>query len=352
MTQNIVKALAEYSGGFFLRDQTSWTCIRESDSVNVLRHPVEVWFQGGKLTADSAAEIVSILKQVPKVTGIRFLGTEVTDAVRDQLRKACPTASIERATVHDHTESEELAARYKERRVEFEKRFNTYTSVPGSEATEQSPSRRYELTTTAYTAGPSTWGFSRGIVVDPTTGETIADIHRNYGAFWHAWVMHPNGNEYLLCGEDYQGQTIVNLSQREVHTHFPEVGYNGSGFCWAQVFPSPDGLVLAVDGCNWACPYDLVFFDFRNPDVLPYPELGRTTDIVDSKGWKDNATFVLTRDIAIRKADGIPFDSLPEEEQDRLESDDSLLDYRAVELEILRPVLEAVDGSELSDMTP
>jgi hypothetical protein len=351
MKLDIVKALAEHSGGFFLRDQNSWTRVQESDSRKVLRQPVEVWFQGGELTKNDAAHLKSVLKRVPKVTGIRFLGTKVTDAAREQLRKACPNASIERASVHDRTRSEEMAARYEERRDEFEKHFKTYKPVPGSESAEQSPSGRYELTTTVYTAGPSTWGFSRGVVIDTDTRKVIADVQRNYISFWHAWVTHSNGNEYLLCREDYQGQTVINLSQRNVHTYFPEEGYNGSGFCWAQVFPSPDGLMLAVDGCYWACPYDLVFYDFRTPDVLPFTELGRTDNLTDSKGWKDNDTFVLTREVEIRKSDGVLYTSLPDEEQDRLSSDESLTTYRTDRLEVPRPVLKDKDANKSVEQT-
>jgi hypothetical protein len=230
--------------------------------------------------------------------------------------------------------------RYKKVRQAFEERFRTYKPVPDSETVEVSPSGKYQLTKTRYTAGPSTWGFSRGVVVSSETRELVADVKRNYGAFWHAWVEHPNSNEYLLCGEDYQGQTVVNLSQGKVHTYFPDGGHNGGGFCWAQVFPSPDGLMLAVDGCYWGGPYDLVFYDFRNPDVLPFAELGRTEGLTDSEGWKDNETFVLTREIEIRKTDGVPYDSLPEEEQDRLDSDPALTEDRTDRLEVPRPVLE------------
>jgi len=227
--------------------------------------------------------------------------------------------------------------KYRKRRKAFEKQFRAYTPVPGSEEIIVSPSGSYELTVTQYTAGPSTWGFSRGVVVNTETRKQLADVKRNYGAFWHAWVQHSNGNEYLLCGEDYQGYLVINLTENRIHTHFPEKGHDGWGFCWAQVFPSPDGHMLAVDGCYWACPYDLVFYDFRTPDVLPFPELSRVDSLDDSAGWKDNNIFVLTREIEIRKSDGASYDSLPEQEQELLEKDDLLVDYRIERLEVNRP---------------
>jgi hypothetical protein len=54
------------------------------------------------------------------------------------------------------------------------------------------------------------------------------------------------------------------------------------------VYPSPDGLVLAVDGCYWACPYEIVFFDFANPASLPLPEIDRCEEVTDPViGWVD-----------------------------------------------------------------
>lgn len=65
----------------------------------------------------------------------------------------------------------------------------------------------------------------------------------------------------------------------------------------------------------WACPYEIVFYDFREPDNLPYKELGRVSDITDSEGWIDNETFAISREIEIRKSDEVPYEQLSEEEQ-------------------------------------
>jgi hypothetical protein len=57
------------------------------------------------------------------------------------------------------------------------------------------------------------------------------------------------------------------------------------------VLPSPDGLTLAVEGCYWACPYDLVFYNFSDPTKLPLPELTRIEEYLDVTGWDGNKTF-------------------------------------------------------------
>ena len=221
-----------------------------------------------------------------------------------------------------------MEERYLEKRKSIEAIFQPDNLIPDSGSEILSPSGNFKLQVDRYSPGPNRWDYSRGIVTRLSDNNEISDIKRNYGAFWHAWVEHPNGHEYLLFGEDYQGYSVLNLNSERTRTYFPETGYKGAGFCWAAVYPSPDNLVLAVDGCFWACPYDLVMYDFRNPEELPYKELLRAHNIYDNCGWQDNDTFSLENEVEIRKSDGIPYDDLSIEEQDLLNNNTSLIDYR------------------------
>ncbi|MGH1539535.1 MAG: hypothetical protein ACRBHB_03850 [Arenicella sp.] len=230
----------------------------------------------------------------------------------------------------------EMSSKYKERREEIEQFFEAADVVADSAEEYTSPSEHYKLRIVEYSKGPGTWSYSRGKVYD-LNNNLLADIKRNYGVFWHCWFQHPNGCEYLLCGEDYQGYTFVNLTKGTVQTYFPERAYNGSGFCWAKVFPSEDGKLLAVDGCYWACPYELVLYDFSDPETLPLNELLRVEDLIDSVGWKNDNTFIMTREIECRKADGIPYADLDEEEQDRLGNNPELVEYKKETLEVAWP---------------
>jgi hypothetical protein len=178
-----------------------------------------------------------------------------------------------------------------------------------------------------FSTGPKTGSYSHGVVRNLSDGRIIADIKRNYSNFWYAWVQHTNGDQYLLCGEDYQGYSVVNLTREKYAVFFPDDGYKGFGFCWAAVYPSPDGLVLAVDGCYWACPYEVVFFDFSDPENLPLPEIDRCGGITDPViGWMDNDKFVFTVAYEIRKSDGKKYKELSDEEQDLVVEDTSQLE--------------------------
>jgi hypothetical protein len=182
-----------------------------------------------------------------------------------------------------------------------------------------------------YRRGPDKWDYSRGIVRRLADGAVVADIKRNYSDFWHAWVQHPNGCEYLLCGEDYQGYSIINLTKNTVSTYLPPEALKGHGFCWTSVYPSPDGLILAVYGCYWAQPYEAVLYDFSNPGVLPLPELHRIDPEdwqVDSViGWEDDDTLVFVCSDDVRLADGARLATLPDEERKALLQDTSLIGF-------------------------
>ena len=217
--------------------------------------------------------------------------------------------------------------RYNDKRKEIDDFFDIAKIEAGSEKEHISPSNNYLLKITVYSTGENSWSYSRGVVVRLKDNTVVADIKRNYSHFWYLWCNHKNGNEYLLCGEDYQGQTVVNLTEGKVKNYFPVAGHDGSGFCWTEAYFSPCTSVLAVDGCYWACPYEMVFFDFNEPDKLPYKELLRVDGLESCKGWKNKDIFELTREVEVRKLDGIPYEKLSDKEQNELDNDSSLIKH-------------------------
>lgn len=227
--------------------------------------------------------------------------------------------------------------KYLEQRAGIEQFFISENIVDGTKKIGISPSGNFQIKIQQYSTGRNTWNYSRGIVSEVTTNKIIADIKRNYGHFWYAWVEHPNGYEYLLCGEDYQGYSVLNLSTSKYLVYFPDEGYKGAGFCWTAVYPSPDNLVLAVEGCYWACPYELVLVDFKDPETLPYPELTRCDNLEKCDGWADNKTFVLDREVEYRKSDGKAYALLTKAEQNELDKDISRVGYRKETVSLQKP---------------
>lgn len=98
-----------------------------------------------------------------------------------------------------------------------------------------SPSGSFKLEIHHYNheEGIVRYNYTKGIVTD-SDHKSIDVIYRNFGSFLHTWVE-VSGIEYLLCGLDYQGYSIINLSNNETKHYVPEEAYDGHGFCWAEI---------------------------------------------------------------------------------------------------------------------
>ncbi len=146
-----------------------------------------------------------------------------------------------------------------------------------------SPSGKYRLVVTRHSTGKGTWSYSKGkVFIGDTLIETVC---RNYSAFPYAWVEgHKTGHDYLVCGEDYQGQTVINLVTGNRVDHLPSSAEKGHGFCWSNIEPNADGTLLAVSGCYWACPYEMIIVDFSDPMSPPWEIVGRDSED-EFDGW-------------------------------------------------------------------
>lgn len=128
-----------------------------------------------------------------------------------------------------------------------------------------SPSGNYKLVVSSFKTGANSWNYTQGKVYKVGSDEPIAVIQRNYSSFPFLFIEnHPKG-EFLLCGKDYQGQTIIELTTGNVKDCMSNGSDKGVGFCWASYEYNPQYNILVVDGCIWACPYEYRLFDFSDP---------------------------------------------------------------------------------------
>jgi hypothetical protein len=130
---------------------------------------------------------------------------------------------------------------------------------------------------------------TRGVITNNTQNYKI-EINRNFGIFPFEWVT-VGSNQYLLCAQDYQGYTIVNLESKEIKDFVPEDYFDGMGFCWANIHFTSGINILVVEGCYWAHEYEIIFYDFSNPEQLPYREIKRVSPYEKVIGWKDRGYF-------------------------------------------------------------
>lgn len=177
---------------------------------------------------------------------------------------------------------------YKNKRERLEKAFEKYSLINGKDGEEVSPSGNYKICISRYETGKDSWDYTKGTIYNKQ-GEEFFVILRNYSDFWYEWIEHKNGNEYLLCGEDYQGYVVLNLTQKIKHTYFPEEGFKGCGFCWIGVKNyNEDSSIIEVEGCYWACPFEIVTYDFSDPDTIPLKELSRQDSIFEDDDDDDD----------------------------------------------------------------
>ena len=95
-------------------------------------------------------------------------------------------------------------------------------------------------------------------------------------------IDHADGQQYFVFDEDLYGYSVLKLSDLTCIHYIPEESYGKypdefeETFIWCDCFYNPENNMLAVDGCYWACPNNIIVLDFADP-----------MHIVGSKEWMD-----------------------------------------------------------------
>ena len=95
-------------------------------------------------------------------------------------------------------------------------------------------------------------------------------------------IDHADGQQYFIFDEDLYGYSVLKLSDLTCIHYIPEESYGKypdefeETFIWFNCFYNPENNMLAVDGCYWACPNNIIVLDFTEP-----------MHIVESKEWMD-----------------------------------------------------------------
>lgn len=211
--------------------------------------------------------------------------------------------------------------KYNKYREKFLRYFCSSFIKSGTLSKQDSPCGKYHIRIDSYShkEKKETFNYSKAYIYRKKTGELIFEITRNFSHFWFTFHTHSNGMDYLLCGEDYQGYCLLNLTEKRKDVYFPTEGYDGMGFCWTAAYPSPDSKLLAVDGCYWACPYQLMIYDFTEPERLPYREVESIHSLETILEWKNEKELEYLIEIECRKSDGKLINELDEQIIEELE---------------------------------
>lgn len=157
-----------------------------------------------------------------------------------------------------------MTTKYEESRAKLAKYFKPENANDKSYE-HLSPDGKYKLIIRGFSTKKGCWDFSQGLVYRVGEDQPLFEVQRNYSQFPFSWIDHPNGHLYLVCGEDYQGQTVLELDTGKRKDSLPEEAEHGWGFCWVGHRLDHATKILTVLGCCWACPYEFRLYDFSDP---------------------------------------------------------------------------------------
>jgi hypothetical protein len=175
-------------------------------------------------------------------------------------------------------------------RKDILKFFDSNELLPEDEKEGFSPDGKYFFRANSYkqTDPERNWTVAR-IEIFQAGGQKLFEFIRDEDLVCCCW-LNVNDAEYFICPEDFEGQSIYDLT----NDRFYSFASQKDPFIWTEIVPSPDKTKLAVIGCYWACPFELVIYDISDICRLPYPVINRKVfETAKLKGWKDNETVIL-----------------------------------------------------------
>jgi len=130
----------------------------------------------------------------------------------------------------------------------------------------------FDLEINYYKTNKEIPNFSQGIITNNKTFHNIY-INRNYSDFPFLFITHTNGRCYLICGEEYQGFTVVNLNTQQKINHFSKGYLTNKGFCPYEWLYDRDNNYLNILGCDYYGKEEIITYDFHNPDKEKYKRI-------------------------------------------------------------------------------
>jgi hypothetical protein len=130
--------------------------------------------------------------------------------------------------------------------------------------------------------------------------DEVARVDRNFGSFPYEFLVGAeDGEDYLICGFDYQGYTVVRLSDGEQVDFLSEAANDGHGFCIALMQLSPCKQFLVMEGCYWGCPYQVRMYDVSEPLNVPWPVIFESGLDPTEGSWQEDGSFTWKEEDAI-----------------------------------------------------
>lgn len=194
----------------------------------------------------------------------------------------------------------------------------------GKRERRNSPLGKYTLELTPYSVKDSKCPYYSFVdIVSTADGTRIGKVVRNEADFPFLFIENENGNDYLMCAEDYQGFTIICINSGKRWNFVPEKARRDLALRITDFHLSPNRKNLGIEGFIRAKPSDLVdtdeihFFKISDLCSLPYQEVDKRVTFAYDKaiGWETDERFVISRIEDIVIPSGVCLDEITNQDE-------------------------------------
>lgn len=194
---------------------------------------------------------------------------------------------------------------YEERRSRVMKLISNGRPLKGKKEKRESPLGKYTIDLTLYRVEDLDRPFYSVVeIIKKSDGDRVGKIIRNEADFPFLFIEdHKDGKDYLICAEDYQGFTVINITDGKKYDYVAEKAKRGLSLRITDFFVSQNKENLAIEGHTKSRPMDVVetdeihFYRINDISKLPYQEVDKRITFAYDKviGWENNERFIVSR---------------------------------------------------------
>jgi len=178
-------------------------------------------------------------------------------------------------------------------RLEIQKYFDETKLIIDTEETHFSPNKKYFFKSNYYTYSNDShsWIVTKIQIFQTDNQQQLFEFIRNDDSLFYCWLIIEQ-KTYLFLSEDIEGKSFFDCTECKFHSY----SFENDKFIFCEYFPSPNGKRLAIIGCHWACPYEIIVFDTSELPQYPLRELYRQNTFQEKIEWLDNTTLKISDD--------------------------------------------------------
>jgi len=194
---------------------------------------------------------------------------------------------------------------YEDRRSKVIQAVSLGKPVKGKQEKRQSPMGKYSLQLVPYVVKDRRCPFYSVVeIIRNGDGERMGKIIRNEADFPFLFVEDfLDGKDYLVCAEDYQGFTVICITDGKKWDYVAEKSKRDLSLRITDFHLSPSKKSLAIEGHIKSKPGDLVecdevhFFSLNEISKLPYKEIDKRISFAYDKiiGWENDDRIIISR---------------------------------------------------------